>query len=71
MNKALRMVLVVALVAGVFVQSGDALLRAGREEVGKLERGVDPYKRQMDSMNEQPHVYYRRGRIRRAAGNIG
>ncbi|KAJ7330636.1 hypothetical protein OS493_022251 [Desmophyllum pertusum] len=38
MNKALLTVLVIVLVAGVFVEQGDALLRAGRDRIEKLQR---------------------------------
>lgn len=38
MNKVLLTVLVFVLVAGVFVDQGEALLRAGRDRIEKMQR---------------------------------
>ena len=37
MNKVLVAVLVILLVAGVFVDQGDAMLRAGRDRIEKMQ----------------------------------
>ena len=60
MNKALLTVLVVAIVAGVFVEQSNALLRAGRDRIEKFQRGLDSYKQQEAEMNLPMDVYYRR-----------
>ena len=61
MNKTLLTVLVIALVAGFFVQQSDALLRAGRDKVEKLERKETPDEEEDYKMYETP-VYFRRGK---------
>lgn len=38
MNKALVTILVIVLVAGVFIEEGNAVLRAGRDQIENLER---------------------------------
>ena len=63
MNKALLTVLVIALVAGFFVQQSDALLRAGRDKIEKLERKETPDKEEDYKMYETP-VYFRRGKTK-------
>ena len=60
MNKALLTVLVIALVAGYFTQRSDALLRAGRDKIEKLERKETPDEEEDYKMYEAP-IYYRRG----------
>ena len=62
MNKALLTVLVVAIVAGVFVEQSNALLRAGRDRIEKFQRGLDSYKQQEAEMNLPMAVYYRRSK---------
>ena len=63
MNKALLTVLVVAIVAGVFVEQSNALLRAGRDRIEKFQRGLNSYKQQEAKMNPSPmEVYYRRSK---------
>ena len=64
MNKALLTVLVVAIVAGVFVEQSNALLRAGRDRIEKFQRGLDSYKQQEAEMNQPMEVYYRRSKER-------
>ena len=59
MNKTLLTVLVVVLVAGVFVEHSDALLRAGRDRIERLQRGEEPQKEQ--EMYPAIPVYFRRG----------
>lgn len=65
MDKTLVTLLLIVLVVGVSMHLGDALLRAGRrDKIEKFEReAVDPYERQMDKMNQQEPVYYRRGKV--------
>ncbi|CAH3015414.1 unnamed protein product, partial [Porites evermanni] len=60
MNKALLTVLVVAIVAGVFVEQSSALLRAGRDRIEKFQRELNSYKQQEAEMNPPMEVYYRR-----------
>lgn len=64
MDKTLVTLLLIVLVVGVSIHLGEALLRAGRDKIEKFEReAVDPYERQMDKMNQQEPVYYRRGKV--------
>lgn len=62
MNKALLTVLVVAIIAGVFVEQSHALLRAGRDRIEKFQRGLNSYKQQEAEMNLPMEVYYRRSK---------
>lgn len=62
MNKALLTVLVVAIVAGVFVEQSNALLRAGRDRIEKFQRGLNSYKQQEAEMNLPMEAYYRRSK---------
>ena len=62
MNKALLTVLVVAIIAGVFVEQSNALLRAGRDRIEKFQRGLNSYKQQEAEMNTPMAVYYRRSK---------
>lgn len=62
MNKALLTVLVVAIIAGVFVEQSNALLRAGRDRIEKFQRGLNSYKQQEAEMNPPMAVYYRRSK---------
>ena len=41
MNKALAAILVIVLVAGAFVEEGDAVLRAGRDRIEKMQRALE------------------------------
>ncbi|XP_074612048.1 uncharacterized protein LOC141866436 [Acropora palmata] len=41
MNKAIAAVLVIAIVAGVFVLDGNALLRAGRDRIEKFKQAME------------------------------
>lgn len=41
MNKALLTVLLIVLVAGVFVEEGEAVLRAGRDRIEKAQRDYE------------------------------
>ena len=62
MNKALLTVLVVAIIAGVFVEQSNALLRAGRDRIEKFQRGLNSYKQQESEMNPPMAAYYRRSK---------
>ncbi|KAJ7330634.1 hypothetical protein OS493_022249 [Desmophyllum pertusum] len=57
MNKALLTVLVIVLVAGVFVEQGDAILRAGRDRIEKMERDSEMQQKreQAATLDELPY----------------
>ena len=60
MTKALLAVLLIVLVSAEFIDEIDGLLRAGRDRIEKLQRGLDPYERMADEMRGNP-IYFRRG----------
>ncbi|KAL9950953.1 hypothetical protein ACROYT_G043529 [Oculina patagonica] len=62
MAKALLTVLLIMLVAGEYIDEIDGLLRAGRDRIERLQRGLDPYERKADEMRGSP-IYFRRDRI--------
>ena len=54
MNKAVVAILVIALVAGLFVGNGDALLRAGRDRIGKLQQAMEERREAAAAKRETP-----------------
>lgn len=57
MNKALVALLVIALVAGVFVEDGNAVLRAGRDRIAeKLQRAMEE-RREAHAKRESSNCY--------------
>lgn len=61
MTKALLTVVLIVLVAGDFINEIDGLLRAGRDRIEKMQRGLDPYEREADEIRG-PSAYFRRGK---------
>ena len=55
MNKALLTVLVIVIVAGVFVEPGGALLRAGRDKIERTQRNQQMQQRETAEMGEVPY----------------
>ena len=56
MNKALVAILVIVLVAGVLVKEGDAVLRAGRDRIEKMQRAMEE-QREVPARRETPLCY--------------
>lgn len=61
MTKALLTVVLIVLVAGDFINEIDGLLRAGRDRIEKMQRGLDSYEREADEIRG-PSAYFRRGK---------
>lgn len=64
MTKALLTVLLIVLVTGDFINEIDGLLRAGRDRIENLPRGLDQYEREADEIRG-PSAYFRRGQCKR------
>lgn len=64
MTKALLTVLLIVLVTGDFIDEIDGLLRAGRDRIENLHRGLDQYQREADEIRG-PSAYFRRDRVER------
>lgn len=60
MTKALLTVLLIVLVTGDFIDEIHGLLRAGRDRIENLQRGLDQYQREADEIRG-PSAYFRRG----------
>lgn len=60
MNKALVAILVIVLLAGVLVKEGDAVLRAGRDRIEKMQRAME----ERQGAPERPEIplFYRGGK---------
>lgn len=54
MNKAIVAALVIAIVAGVFVLDGNALLRAGRDRIEKLKQAMEDQREAPAAKRETP-----------------
>lgn len=54
MNKAIVAVLVIAIVAGVFVLDGNALLRAGRDRIEKFKQAMEDKREEPAAKRETP-----------------
>lgn len=63
MTKALLTVVLIVLVAGDFINEIDGLLRAGRDRIEKMQRGLDHYETEADEIRG-PSAYFRRGKRR-------
>ena len=64
MTKALLTVLLIVFVTGDFVNEIDGLLRAGRDRIENLQRGLDQYERKPEEIRG-PSAYFRRGKCKR------
>lgn len=54
MNKAIAAVLVIAIVAGVFVLDGNALLRAGRDRIERFKQAMEHQREAPAAKRETP-----------------
>ena len=64
MTRALLTVLLIVLVTGNFVNEIDGLLRAGRDRIENLQRGLNQYAREADEIRG-PSAYFRRGKCKK------
>ena len=55
MSRTLLTVAVILLVAGVFVEQGNALLRAGRDEIERMQRNPQMQQRETDELDGVPY----------------
>ena len=55
MNKTLLTVLVIVLVVGVFTEQSDAILRAGRDRIEKVQREPEMQQREAEDVPDVPY----------------
>jgi len=55
MNRTLLTVVVLLLVAGVFVEQGSALLRAGRDKIERMQRNPQMQQRETNEKRGVPY----------------
>ena len=55
MNRTLLTVVVILLVAGFFLEEGSALLRAGRDNIERMQRNPQMQQRETDEIGGVPY----------------
>lgn len=70
MNKAIAAVLVIAIVAGVFVLDGNALLRAGRDRIERFKQAMEHQREAPAAKRETPICWPAPGKFSVGAGKL-